>query len=141
MGKKSQWQAISIGNNSALTSATIHYNETAPTPTPTAKPTPTPTPKPTPIPTTTATVIKSETDTTYNFDVTPKATYANCHVYAAIYDESGALLAVNRVPLEMAGSTSISVNKSANDVLAKVFIFADTLQPIIEKAEEFSLAN
>lgn len=118
---KTKWNAINIeSGNSELTNATIHYNGIEP------------------IPTTTATVTKSESETTYNFDVAPEAAYANCYVYAAVYDESGVLLAVNRVPMEITGSTSIAVNKSANDALAKVFVFADTLQPIIT-AEEFPL--
>ncbi len=128
-GAETQWKAIDLGySNSALTDANINYNCVAPKPTQ----------KPTPIPTTTATVTKSETNTTYDFNVTPEATYENCYVYVVIYDDNGALLAVNRVPLALAGSTSISVNKSANDVIAKVFIWADTLQPIIT-AEEFDL--
>ena len=144
-GTEKQWKSIDISwDNDNLTNVTMHYNGVAPTPKPTSKPTPIPTPtpkptpKPTPIPTTTATITKTETDTTYNFVVAPEATYANCYVYAAVYDENGVLLGVNRVPLEMTGNTTVSVDKSANDAFAKVFIWANTLQPIIT-AEEFPL--
>lgn len=87
---------------------------------------------------TTATIIKSETDTTYNFDVAPEAAYANCYVYAAVYDVNGALLNVNRVPLETTGNTNISVDKSVYNASAKVFIWSDDMQPVIE-AEKFTL--
>lgn len=90
------------------------------------------------IPTITAVITKSETDTTYDFDVTPEAAYNNCYVYAAVYDASGILLTANRVPLETSRNTSISVDKKDNAATAKVFIWTDTLQPITT-AEEISL--
>ena len=83
-------------------------------------------------------ITKSETSTSYIFTINLKNKYENCYVYASIYDENGVLLSVNRVPLEMAGNATVSVDKSANDALAKVFIWTDTLQPIIT-AEEFPL--
>ena len=127
-GSQSDWEEIYIGlNNDYLKNAKINYNS------PLA-----PTPKPTPIPTTTATVKKSETDTTYNFDVTPEVAYENCYIYAAVYDENGILCAINRVPLETTGNTSVSVDKNDNAKKAKVFVFSSTLQPIIT-SEEFPL--
>lgn len=92
----------------------------------------------TPITQTTATITKSETDTTYNFNVVAANTYANCYVYAAVYDVNGALLNVNRVPLETTDNTNISVDKSIYNASAKVFIWSDDMQPVIE-AEEFTL--
>ena len=125
-GSQSDWEEIYIGvNNDYLKNAKINYNS------PLA-----PTPKPTPIPTTT--VKKSETDTTYNFDVTPEVAYENCYIYAAVYDENGILCAINRVPLETTGNTSVSVDKNDNAKKAKVFVFSSTLQPIIT-SEEFPL--
>ena len=129
---------IEYGNNT-LKESNIHYNSTAPTPTPTPTPKPTPTPAPTPLPVTTAGITKSETDTAYTFTVTPETAYDNCFVYAAVYDANGALIALNRVPLEMTGSTSVSVNKQENGVTAKVFVWSDFMQSIIEHAEEFNL--
>ena len=127
-GSQSDWEEIYIGlNNDYLKNAKINYNS------PLA-----PTPKPTPIPTTTATVKKSETDTTYNFDVTPEVAYENCYIYATVYDENGILCAINRVPLETTGNTSVSVDKNDNAKKAKVFVFSSTLQPIIT-SEEFPL--
>ena len=124
-----QWNSMYIGlDNESLKNATIHYNSSL-----------APTPAPTPIPVTTAEVTKEETDTTYTFTVTPEAAYENCSVYAAIYDENGILLAVNRVPLEMTDSTSVSVDKQENGTTAKVFVWSGFIQSIIEYAKEFPL--
>ncbi|WP_418755896.1 leucine-rich repeat protein [Eubacterium ventriosum] len=126
-GNQSDWNEIYIGtDNENLTNATINYNNNAPTP------------KPTPIPITKATIIKTETDTTYDFDVAMENTYEDCYVYAAVYDENGILCAINRVPLETTGNTSVSVDKNDNAKKAKVFVFSSTLQPIIT-SEEFPL--
>lgn len=65
-----------------------------------------------PIQMTTANITKSETDTTYNFDVAATEKYENCYVYAAIYAYDNTLLEVKRVPLSMTGNTSVSVSKS-----------------------------
>ncbi len=119
--------------NEQLTKSNIHYSGTTPTPTPT--------PAPTPIPVTTAEITKEETDIAYTFTVTPETAYENCFVYAAIYDANGALIALDRVPLEMTGSTSVSVDKQENGVTAKVFVWSDFMQSIIEHAEEFSLVE
>lgn len=111
-GSRDKWNEIYIGmSNDYLKNAKIKY---------------------------TSSVTKTDAGTAYNFDVDAAEKYENSYVYAAVYDESGVLLAVRRVPLEMTGSTTISVNKSANDALAKVFIFAENMQPIIT-AEEFLL--
>lgn len=92
----------------------------------------------TPTQMTTESITKSETDTTYNFTVKAANTYENSFVYAAVYDVNGALLAVNSVPFEMTGNTEISVDKSVYNALAKVFIWADDMQPVIE-VETFTL--
>lgn len=82
--------------------------------------------------------IDESGDAQYAFRVNLGQKYENCYVYAAVYDESGRLLAVNRVPLETVDSTSILAEKSENDALAKIFIWTNTLQPIMT-AEEFPL--
>ena len=92
-----------------------------------------------PLIVTTAEITKSETDTAYMFTVTPETAYENCFIYAAIYDANGALIALDRVPLEMTGSTSVSVDKQENGVTAKVFVWSDFMQSIIAHAEEFNL--
>ena len=97
-----------------------------------------PEPEPTPLPMTTAEITKTDTETGYVFEVTPETAYENCFVYAAVYDENGVLIALSQVPLSTGGSTSIEVGRSENDSRAAVFVWADTLQPIVTKAE-FSL--
>ena len=47
-------------------------------------------------------------------------------------------LAINRVPLETTGNTSVSVDKNDNAEKATIFVFSRTLQPIIT-SEEFPL--
>ena len=84
---------------------------------------------------TSATITKSETGTTYNFDVDPEAACENCYVYAAVYDTNGTLLAVNRAPIVKIGNTNISVDKSEYNALIKVFIWSDDMQPVIETKE------
>lgn len=132
-GTETQWQAIEIDKyNDSLTNAAIHY---------TGGDSITPTPIPA-IPITTAEIVRTDTDTdtAYTFEVDAAEKYADCFVYAAIYDENGALSAVNRVPLETAEKTSISADKSANDVFAKIFIWSNANQPTI-KAKEFTITN
>ena len=58
--------------------------------------------------------------------------------HLAVYDENGILCAINRVPLETTGNTSVSVDKNDNAEKAKIFVFSRTLQPIIT-SEEFPL--
>lgn len=129
---------IDYGND-MLTKSNIHYSGVTPTPTPTPTSTPTPTPTPTPLPATTTEITKIETDTAYTFIVTPETAYENCFVYAAIYDADGALIAVNRVPLQMTGNTSVSVDKAENEAIAKVFVWSDFMQSVIKQAEVFPL--
>lgn len=57
----------------------------------------------------------------------PETIYDNCNVYAAVYDENGTLIAINYVPLETSSSTNISVRKSENDALIKIFIWYSQL--------------
>lgn len=153
-GSEEQWKTIEIGNgNDELENATIHYNSVAqtpkPTPTPTSKPTSTPISTPTPIPivpTITAEIERNtsvETDTAYAFDIMPTAETIpeSCFVYAAVYDESHALIAINRVPLETDGVTIVTVGKANNASAAKVFIWAKTMQAVLEQAKEFDLKS
>lgn len=128
-GSEEQWEGIDKGyyGNNALDTAHIYYNGELPPP------------EPTPIPLTEVEITKEETDTAYTFTITPETAYESCFVYAAIYDADGILQGVNRVPLQMTGSTSVSVNKQENGVTAKVFVWSDFLQSIIEHAEEFDL--
>lgn len=80
-----------------------------------------------------------DTHTAYEFTVTPENPSENCSVYAAVYDENGTLLAVSRETLQTSGATIVSVDKSENEKIAKVFIWVNkTLQPVL-KAVEFSL--
>ncbi|MCI8521244.1 MAG: hypothetical protein HFE50_07105, partial [Clostridia bacterium] len=95
----------------------------------------------TPVPQQTVTVTKSETEDTYNFDITTDKAYENYNVYAAVYDNGGILLSVNCQPLALEGNTNISVKKSENDAIAKIFVFAKTLQPLTETAKEFNLTE
>lgn len=91
------------------------------------------------LPVTTATVTMSQTETMYSFEVETEDSYENCYVYAALYDENGILLSVNTVPLEDTAPTTITIDKRDNGAKAKVFIWSETLQPIIERANEFDL--
>ncbi len=83
-------------------------------------------------------ITKSETNSSYIFTINLKDKYSDCFVYAAVYDSKGGLLTVNSVSLETTDEVTISVDKSANAALAKVFIWSDTMQPIIT-ANEFPL--
>lgn len=85
--------------------------------------------------------IDESTDAKYAFRVNLGQEYENSYVYAAVYDAEGVLVSVNCVPLEMTGDTVISLDKSENDMTAKVFVWTDELQPILETAEEFPLNN
>ena len=118
-GSKTQWNAITIGdNNDCLKNATIHYQRI--------------------IPLTTAKVTTEKVGEAYTFNVEPATTYEDCYVYAAMYDENGVLTGFERVPLEMSGSTTVSVGKSDEAVAAKIFIMSDELQPVI-KAQKFEI--
>lgn len=118
-GTEEEWNAILIDDNynTYLTDAKIHYNFGKP------------------IPTTTAEITKTETDETYDFVVNAKDKHENCYVYAAVYNDAGILVGINRVPLDTVENTNIFVNKNDNAQKAKVFILAETLQPIINLKE------
>ncbi len=126
-GTETEWNTIDMGGSHIPSDVNIHYNSIAPTP----------------IPVTAVEIERTDTPDSaeYTFTVTPETAYENCHVYAAVYDVNSKLLALRRIPLEMTGDTSVSVNKSENDKLVKVFVWADTLQPIIESAKKFPLTN
>ena len=118
-GSKSEWNGIYIGDgNESIKNANKHYGR---------------------LDYINAEITKEETDTAYTFTVMPETAYENCFVYAAIYDADGVLLGVNCVPLQMTGSTSVSVDKQENGVTAKVFVWSNFMQSIIEQAEEFPL--
>ncbi len=146
-GTETQWQAIDIGySNDELKNATIHYNSAGDgSATPTPKPTATPTLTPIPIvPTITAEITRNtsaETDDKYAFDIAPTAETIpeNCFVYAAVYDENGVLLRIDSVPLETDGTTTVTVDKSDKATTAKVFVWAKTMQAIVETPQEFDL--
>lgn len=125
-GDEKDWEEIFIdSDNECLTNADILYNGEWETP----------------VPQQTVTVTKSETEDTYNFDITTDKAYENYNVYAAVYDNGGILLSVNCQPLALEGNTNISVKKSENDAIAKIFVFAKTLQPLTETAKEFNLTE
>lgn len=114
-----QWNKMSISSeNDELENVTIHYKRD--------------------IPLTTATITKTETSEGYTFYVEPEQTYKTCYVYAAAYDENGVLVKMNCVPLEMSGSTTISIDKTDKVESAKVFVLSDMLQPVIQ-AQEFNI--
>lgn len=91
------------------------------------------------LPFTSASIKKSETDTEYTFTVNADKKYANCYVYAAVYDAAGKLIQTNRVPLDTFEKTTVSVAKNNNAKKIKIFLWDGTIQPVIETAEEFNL--
>ena len=121
-GTKEQWNKINMDEdnnaNDSLKKATIHYTRN--------------------LPMTTATITKTKTSKAYTFNVEPEQKYENCYVYAAMYDENGLLTGFERVPLEMSGSTSISIDKTDKAESARVFVLSDMLQPVIQ-AQEFNI--
>jgi hypothetical protein len=115
--EETNWNKINFGySNDNLQNSVIHYNSVAPTP----------------IPLTTATVTKSETDNTWSFEVSVTKAYENSYVYAAVYDSDDNLIAINKVPLNVSAGTTIEVDKSTDDSYAKIFVWTDNMQPIIE---------
>ena len=40
--------------------------------------------------------------------------YGDCYVYAAMYDENGVMIGIDRVPLSMKDDTKISLDKKDN---------------------------
>ena len=131
-GLKEQWKQITIDNeNDYLTYASIHCNDGIISP------------PPMPMITAEITRIDSTVDKKYVFTVTLDETlneiYERCKVYAAVYDKKGRLIDFNCVGLNTYFQTTISVNKSDNDAYAKIFIFQDTLQPILRNVEKIAL--
>lgn len=119
IGTETQWNRIEIGDdNEELTNATIHF---------------------VPILKTTAEITKSETDSAYTFEVDAEEKYEDCCVYAAVYDENGALIEINCIPLDTTENTQISVNKNDSGKTIKIFIWTDTLQSIIESAKRYEI--
>lgn len=114
---RKQWHDIKIDKgNDCLNAAAINY-------------------KPLSVTTAQITRMDKDADNAYKFNITPETSYENCYVYAAIYNDKHSLLKVNCVSLKTDGTTEISVDKTENDLLIKVYVFADTLQPIIEQKE------
>ena len=62
-------------------------------------------------------------------------------VLAAVMQYKNPLRDGNQKPLELTGSTCVSVDKQENGVTAMVFVWSDFMQSIIEHAEEFSLVE
>lgn len=118
-GTEEQWNKISISSeNDELENVTIHYKRD--------------------IPLTTAKVTSEKVGETYTFNVEPATTYEDCYVCAAMYDENGLLTGFERVPLEMSGSTSISIDKTDKAESARVFVLSDMLQPVT-MVQEFEI--
>lgn len=115
-GTEDEWDKITIGRNTLLTGATIHYNGITPD-----------------MSMTTVNVTKTESDTSYDFNVSAQMKYGDCYVYAAVYDENGVMLGINRVPLSMKDDTKISVDKKDNAKSVNIFVLSSQLQPISEK--------
>ena len=60
-------------------------------------------------------------------------------VLAAVIQYENQFRGRNQKPLELTGSTCVSVDKQENGVTAKVFVWSDFMQSIIAHAEEFNL--
>lgn len=119
IGTETQWNRIEIGDgNEELTKATMHF---------------------VPILKTTAEITKSESDSAYTFEVDAEEKYEDCYVYVAVYDENGALVEINCVPMDTTENTNISVNKNDNGKKIKIFIWTDTLQSIIDSAKQYDI--
>lgn len=115
-GTENEWNKIAIGRNASLTNATIHYNGI-----------------PTDMTMTTVEVTKTENDTSYDFDISAQMKYGDCYVYAAMYDENGVMIGIDRVPLSMKDDTKISLDKKDNAKNVNIFVLSSQLQPISEK--------
>lgn len=115
-GTEDEWDKITIGRNTLLTGATIHYNGITPD-----------------MSMTTVNVTKTESDTSYDFNVSAQMKYGDCYVYAAIYDENGVMIGIDRVPLSMKDDTKISLDKKDNAKNVNIFVLSSQLQPISEK--------
>ena len=115
-GTEDEWDKITIGRNTLLTGATIHYNGITPD-----------------MSMTTVNVTKTESDTSYDFNVSAQMKYGDCYVYAAVYDENGVMIGIDRVPLSMKDDTKISLDKKDNAKNVNIFVLSSQLQPISEK--------
>ncbi len=58
---------------------------------------------------TTVEVTKTENDTSYDFDISAQMKYGDC--YAAMYDENGVMIGIDRVPLSMKDDTKFLLTK------------------------------
>ncbi len=115
-GTEEEWSKIVLVGNTYLTNATIHYNGI-----------------PTDMTMTTVEVTKTENDTSYDFDISAQMKYGDCYVYAAMYDENGVMIGIDRVPLSMKDDTKISLDKKDNAKNVNIFVLSSQLQPISEK--------
>lgn len=88
---------------------------------------------PTDMTMTTVEVTKTENDTSYDFDISAQMKYGDCYVYAAMYDENGVMIGIDRVPLSMKDDTKISLDKKDNAKNVNIFVLSSQLQPISEK--------
>ena len=114
-GSETDWNDIYIGSgNDALLNSNIIFNSKIP-------------PKPS--------VVIDTTETTYQFAVSVDVPKPNCYVYAAVYDATGNITEMRRVPLEGAGSTVVDVAKTDSDKAAKIFVWNDKMQPITSTVE------
>ena len=71
--------------------------------------------------------------TSYDFDISAQMKYGDCYVYAAMYDENGVMIGIDRVPLSMKDDTKISLDKKDNAKNVNIFVLSSQLQPISEK--------
>lgn len=78
-------------------------------------------------------VTKTESDTSYDFNISAQTKYGDCYVYAAMYDENGVMIGIDRVPLSMKDDTKISLDKKDNAKSVNIFVLSSQLQPISEK--------
>lgn len=77
-------------------------------------------------------VIKTDTGFTVKFE----EKHYRCTVYTAVYDEYDRLLRLRAIPLKTSGTTDISL--ALNDgSYAKVFVWTDKLEPLLDNAERF----
>lgn len=140
-GVEEEWNTISIGEqNECFTNANVTFSVVMNTPTPTTAPTITPTESPSASPTIipTSTPIPSVTKTLTGFSVKLDGEHENCVVYAAVYDENGILLRLNRELLKTGSATDIAVDFT-DGAYAKVFILTNNFAPVLDTTAPFEL--
>lgn len=115
-GTEEEWSKIVLVGNTYLTNATIHYNGIT-----------------SDMTMITVEVTKTESDTSYDFNISAQTKYGDCYVYAAMYDENGVMIGIDRVPLSMKDDTKISLDKKDNAKSVNIFVLSSQLQPISEK--------